>query len=169
MRRRTPLGRITLPLLTLMTAMLGGFAFSGSALATQVWGGEVVITGANGTCTTPQAERRNIGTGTVLKSIFRPKLVSGNGANTRISFSHDSGALFVIILQDTGPNGRYARQGINHSGMAVLTGLRDFNSFQITPANPSTTTDFIRISGRIEDFMFLTGCTVTFRAAYSRD
>src|SRR4051812_7673 len=81
-------------------AALGLAALPQVAAAVTVWQGDAVVTAANGTCTFPGDERRNIGVGTVLKSVFRPRAVDGNGGSTRISFTHDSGAIFVMVLQD---------------------------------------------------------------------
>ena len=150
-------------------AMAIGFALLPRAAdAVTVWQGEAVVTTASGTCTFPGDERRNISTGTVLKSVFRPRVVDNNGANTRISFVHDSGAMFVMVLQDTGPNGDYGKVGVTHSGLLVKGGLGGFASFQQIPANVTVDTVFIRVSGRVEDFMFLNGCDATFRASYSK-
>lgn len=155
-------------LTSLATAVFGLFLTPQSASAITVWQGEAVVTTASGTCTFPGDERRNIGTGTVLKSVFRPRLVDNNGANTRISFVHDSGASFMMVLQDTGANGDYARIGVTHSALLINSGLDSFASFQQTPANVLASTIFVRVSARVEDFMFLDGCIVTFRASYSK-
>jgi hypothetical protein len=149
---------------------LGLLAFPHSASAVTVWQGEAVVITATGTCTFPGDERRNIAKGTVLKSVFRPRAVDDNGGNTRISFTHDSGATFIMVLQDTGPNGDYARVGISHSA-TLFDGngpLRSFASFQQVPPNVATNTQFVRLSGQVEDFMFLSGCTATFRASYGK-
>jgi hypothetical protein len=148
--------------------VLWTFACSQAGFALTLWQGEAVVTTASGTCTFPGDERRNISTGTVLKSVFRPRLVGDNGGNTRISFVHDSGAIFVMVLQDTGPNGDYARIGVTHSALLVNSGLAGFASFQQVPSNVTASTAFVRVSGRVEDFMFLNGCDATFRASYSK-
>jgi hypothetical protein len=147
---------------------MGLLALPQAASAVAVWEGEAVIITASGTCTFPGDERRNISTGTVLKSVFRPRAISDNGGNTRISFVHDSGAMFVMVLQDTGPNGDYAKVGVTHSGLLVKGGLGGFASFQQVPTNVTADTVFVRVSGRVEDFMFLNGCDATFRASYSK-
>ncbi len=147
---------------------LWSLASPDAGLAVTVWQGEAVITTASGTCTFPGDERRNISTGTVLKSVYRPRVVDGNGPNTRISFIHDSGAMFVMVLQDTGANGDYAKIGVTHSALLVNSGLAGFASFQQLPATITVSTSFVRVSGRVEDFMFLSGCDATFRATYSK-
>lgn len=139
-----------------------------AASALTVWQGEAVVTTASGTCTSPGDERRNISTGSVLKSVFRPRVVDNNGPNTRISFVHDSGAMFVMVLENTGANGSYGKVGVTHSGLLVKGGLADFSSFQQVPATVTEDTVFVRVSGRVEDFMFLSGCDATFRASYSK-
>lgn len=168
MRRRTLLGNATLPFATLVAACLGSFAFPDTASAVTAWEGEAVVVTADSNCRDPLDERRNISRGTVLKTVFRPRAVDGNGGNTRISFTHDSGATFIMVLQDTGPNGNYARVGVTHSAMLADGALRSFASFQVVPANVATSTMYVRISGQVEDFMFLNGCTAAFRASYSR-
>ena len=155
-------------LVCLAAAALGFIVFPQVATALTVWQGEAVITTASGTCTFPGDERRNIGTGTVLKSVFRPRLVDNNGPNTRISFIHDFGAMFLMVLQDTGANGDYAKIGVTHSALLINSGLAEFASFQQNPVNVAEGTAFVRVSGSVEDFMFLNGCTATFRASYSK-
>lgn len=146
----------------------GSLLFAAAASAVTAWQGEAVVTTASGTCTFPGDERRNISTGTVLKSVFRPRAIDNNGGNTRISFVHDSGAMFVMVLQDTGPNGDYAKVGVTHSGLLIKGGLADFASFQQVPATVTVDTVFVRVSGTVEDFMFLNGCNATFRASYTK-
>ena len=104
----------------------------------------------------------------MLKSVFRPRLVDNNGPNTRISFVHDSGAIFLMVLQDTGANGDYAKIGVTHSALLINSGLATFANFQQVPGNITADTAFVRVSGRVEDFMFLSGCDATFRASYSK-
>ncbi len=148
---------------------LGLLACPHIASAATVWSGMAVVISADSNCRSATDERRNISKGTVLKSVFRPRLIDDNGPDTRISFTHDSGATFIMVLPDTGPGGNYGRVGITYSAMLIDGGLRSFASFQQVPANPSANTPFVRLSGQVEDFMFLTGCTVTFRASYSKD
>lgn len=155
-------------LLCFAVAALGFIVTPKAANALTVWQGEAVITSASGNCTFPGDERRNIGVGTVLKSVFRPKLVDNNGGNTRISFVHDAGVLFMMVLQDTGANGDYAPIGVTHSALLINSGLSSFASYQQSPVNVAAGTIFVRVSGRVEDFMFLSGCDATFRASYTR-
>jgi hypothetical protein len=155
--------------LTYFAAMVFGLAAAPqTASALTVWQGEAVVTSASGNCTFPGDERRNISVGTVLKSVLRPRALDNNGGNTRISFVHDLGAMFVMVLQDTGPNGDYALVGVTHSGLLRKNGLAGFANFSLTPSNMTTDTVFVRASGRVEDFMFLSGCDATFRASYSK-
>jgi hypothetical protein len=168
MRRRTLLGIPTLTFATFLAAGLGGFAFSETASAATVWSGEVVVIAAGSQCRNPSDERRNIDVGTVLKSVFRPRRIDDNGADTLISFSHDAGAVFVMDVGFARPNGKYSRLGVTYSAVGPTNLLRDYTSLQIVPVNVSATTEIVRISGNVEDFMFIPGCTVTFRAAYVR-
>jgi len=139
-----------------------------AASAVTVWEGEAVVVSATGNCTFPGDERRNISAGTVLKSVLRPRAVDDNGGNTRISFVHDSGAMFVMVLQDTGSSGDYAGVGVTHSGLLFTGRLGGFANFAVAPSNISTQTLFAKVSGRVQDFMFLSGCDATFRASYSK-
>jgi hypothetical protein len=153
----------------LLLSAVGLLALCHSASAATVWSGVAVVVTADSNCRSATDERRNISKGTVLKSVFRPREIDDNGSDTRVSFTHDSGATFIMVLPDTGPNGNYGRVGITHSAILIDGGLRSFASFQQVPPNPSANTAFVRLSGQVEDFMFLTGCTVTFRASYSKD
>jgi hypothetical protein len=146
-----------------------GFIISVSpASALTVWQGEAVILSATGTCTFPGDERRNIGVGTVLKSVLRPRLVDNNGNDTRVSFIHDSGALFAIFLPNGAmPSGNFAAFGATHSGLIVANRFGTYSGFRQTPPTLTTQT-FAQLNGTAEDFMFLDGCSATFRATYSK-
>jgi hypothetical protein len=152
-----------------LLSVVGLLALCHGASAATVWTGEAVVVTADSNCRSATDERRTISKGTVLKSVLRPKQIDDNGADTRISFTHDAGATFIMVLQDTGPNGNYARVGITYSAILIDGGLRSFASFQQVPSNLTANSSFVRLNGQVEDFMFLTGCTVTFRASYSKD
>lgn len=147
---------------------LAAFVLPTVASAVTVWQGEAVVTSASGNCTFPGDERRNISTGTVLKSVLRPKNVDNNGPATRISFVHDSGAMFAIFVNNPQGGGDYAGYGVTHSALIVANRVAGFASFIQTPVTVAANTVFVRLSGRLEDFMFLVGCDATFRASYSK-
>jgi len=143
-----------------------------AALAVTVWQGEAVVTAANSNCSFPGDERRTIGVGTVIKSVYRPRAVDGNGPTTRLSFVHDSGALFAMIfdgnLAAPRPTGDFTGYGATHSGVMISNRFAAYTSYTQSPATVTADTVFVTISARVEDFMFLDGCDATFRAAYSR-
>jgi hypothetical protein len=142
--------------------------FAPAASAVTVWQGEAVVTVASGNCTFPGDERRTIGVGTVLKTVLRPKNVDNNGPASRISFIHDSGAMFVMYVNNPNAGGDYAGYGSTHSGLIVANRVASFASFLQAPPTVAANTIFVRLSGTVEDFMFLVGCTASFRASYSK-
>ena len=150
-------------------AVVLGLAPVSGAYGVTVWQGDAVITAATGCGGGPFDERRNIGVGTVIKSVLRPKNVDNNGPDTRVSFNHDSGANFVIFLPSGAmPSGIYAAFGATHSGLIVANRAREYIQFDQSPNTIDANDVFVRLSGRIEDFMFIDGCDATFRASYSK-
>ena len=146
----------------------GSLLFAAAASAVTVWQGEAVVISASGNCTFPGDERRNISAGTVIKSVLRPKNVDNNGPATRISFVHDSGAMFVMFVNNPNAGGDYAGYGVTHSGLIIANRVAGFASFVQVPSTIAVTHVFARLSGRVEDFMFLVGCDATFRASYTK-
>jgi len=151
-----------------VTLAFGLVVLSQAASAVTVWEGEAVVVSASGSCTFPGDERRNISVGTVLKSVLRPRTIDNNGGNTTISFVHDSGAMFVMVLQDVGTNGDYAAVGVTHSGLLIKGRLSGFANYGMSPSNISAQTIFARVNARVEDFMLLSGCDATFHASYTK-
>lgn len=139
------------------------------ARALEVWQGEAVITQASGCNAPANDERRNIGVGTVVKSVLRPRAVSDNGNDTAVSFTHDSGALFAIVLPaGVMPAATYASFGATHSGLIVATRSAEYVGFSMNPPTVTSSDVFVRLAGSLEDFMFIDGCIVTFRATYTK-
>jgi hypothetical protein len=147
---------------------LGLLVFAPAAFAVEVWQGEAVVTQASGSCTFPGHERRTIGPGTILKSVLRPRGIDNNGPSTRLSFTHDSGAMFAMIINGAPtPNGDFTGFGATHSGLIVANRFAGYASYQQAPVTVTAATVFVTVSARVEDFMFLVGCDASFRAAYT--
>ena len=155
-------------LISLTAAILGLTPLSGASAAT-VWQGEAVITAAIG-CTAPPGEaRRHIAKGTVLKSVLRPKGLDNQSLDTRVSFIHESGGFFAMVLPRAAmPAGTYAGFGASQSGILVANRFREYIGFSQTPPTLAASDLFAVLTGRIEDFMFVEGCDATFRATYSK-
>jgi hypothetical protein len=150
-------------------AALGLLASTSAASAVTVWQGEAVVLQASGSCLFVQDERRNIGAGSVMKAVFRPSGVDNNGNATRLSFIHDSGALFAMLINgNPSANGDFVGFGATHSGEIVANRFAGYASYGQVPANVTAQTVFVIVTARVEDFMFLNGCDATFRAAFTR-
>lgn len=141
-----------------------------------VWQGEAAITAASAACSVNVPERSRIAVGAVLKSVLRPALLGNNGNDARISFIHDSQAIFGLDLAgglNLPGTGTYAAYGVTeYSGAAASPLIKanvggQYQAFALTPAAPAATTKFVSLRGTVADFMFIPGCKVTFRASYS--
>ena len=156
----------------LAAASLGLLVLASAASAITVWQGEAVVVVADASCAFPGEERRSIGVGTVLKSIYRPRAVADNGPTTRLSFIHDSGAMFAMIIDgNLGPpsaNGDFTGFGVTHSGLIIANSFAGYAGYSQTPASVTAARDFVTVNVRVEDFMFLSGCDATIRASYTK-
>ena len=150
---------------TVVTALASLMATS--AHAATVWQGEAIIDTATAQCgTIPSAA---IKTDSVLKSVLKPKNIPGNDANTSISFIGDDIAMFAIVLDHGAmPAGTAAGFGNTTSGLIKANQGIVYSAFVQSPATIVAATDGVTLRGRITDFMFVTNCDVTFRAAYSK-
>ena len=141
-----------------------------SAQAVTVWQGEAVIDTATAACNTiPSAPIR---TDTVVKTVIKPKNVPGNSNLTSISFIANTVAMFALVLDDAGPNpdpsGTAAGFGHTSSGVIKPNIPIPYSQFVQSPPAVTASTPDITLSGRISDFLFVTNCDVTFRAAYTK-
>jgi hypothetical protein len=150
-------------------AVCGLATLISSAQAVTVWQGEAVVTAATGCAAAPNETRRNIGVGTVMKSVLRPKGAFNNSLDTRVSFIHESGGFFAMVLpRGDMPAGTYSGLGATQSGILVPPLHREYIAFSQTPPTIEADDIFVRLTGRVEDFMFIDGCDVSFRAVYSK-
>ena len=136
-----------------------------SAHAVTVWQGEAIIDTATAACgTIPGAAIR---ADSVVKTVIKPKNVTGNSNLTSVSFIANGLAMFAIVL-DAGASGTAAGFGHTASGVLKPNIVIPYSQFVQSPATVTTATPDITLSGRIQDFLFVTNCDVTFRAAYSK-
>jgi len=136
-----------------------------SAEAVTVWQGEAVIDTATAACNTiPSAPIR---TDTVVKTVLKPKNVPGNSNLTSISFIANGVAMFALVL-DAGASGTAAGFGHTSSGVIQANKVIPYSQFVQSPPAVTASTPDITLSGRISDFLFVTNCDVTFRAAYTQ-
>ncbi len=157
---------------TLAFASLAVVAAEPAGAATYtVWQGEAVITSATAACATG-SPRNAIRTGAVLKSIVRPKLVPGssNGNDSRIAFVHDMMGEMALNLAAglayTGTTGSYAAYGSNSAGVLKANVGGTYGPMTVSVASPTVSNTFLKVTGTVNNFMFITNCTVAFRAGY---
>ncbi len=145
-------------------ALVLGFS---AAKAAVVWQGEAVIDTSTGQCSAEQSIAP--AQGRVLRTVLRPLNLSDNGANTTITFIANQTAMFAMVL-DRGamPSGVAAVFGHDASGVIKANVGVPYSNFIQSPAVIATSTAEATLQGRIENFLYIEGCTVTFRAAYTK-
>lgn len=146
-----------------------GAHHAGAATTYYVWQGEAVVLTATAQCSAASAERSKIGKGTVLKTVVRPRGLGGNGNDSRLLFAHDTQSLFAMDLAGgltISGAGTYAAYGSNSSGLLKANVGGNYHAFALAPASPTASTPSVTLTGSIDNFMFITGCTVSFRAGY---
>lgn len=158
----------------LAVASLACLAEPASAAVYTVWQGEAIVTAATAACSTGVPERVRIAPGSVLKSVVRPRLVPGssNGNDSRIAFIRDVQAEMALDLAAGlaygGTTGSYAAYGVAANGTFKTNVGGTYGPMAINPAGtPTTATTYLHVSGTVNNFMFIPGCTVSFRAGYS--
>ena len=146
-------------------AIAAASLFATTAQAATVWQGEAIIDTATAACNTiPSAPIRP---DVVLRSVLKPKNVPGNSNLTSVSFVANGVAMFALVL-DAGPSGTAAGFGHTSSGVIQANKVIPYSQFVQSPPAVAASTPDITLSGRISDFLFVTNCDVTFRAAYTR-
>jgi len=135
------------------------------ALGAVAWQGEAVIDSASTQCTAT-----GIVTNTVIKSVLQPKDISGNTANTIVTFNFNAVGMFAMVLDHGAmPNGTAAAFGNNTSGVLKANVGVVYKQFAQAPQTIVAGTPDVRLNGQILNFMFIPNCTVTFRAAYTKN
>lgn len=138
------------------------------ASAVVLWQGDGNVTAATAACAPGVAERRDIGVGTILRTLYRPADLSNNGADARFSFVHDGQALYAVFLPGGAlPNGNYASFGVRHNGVLIANASGAYRAFSVSPATVTASTTFVEVTGRLTNFLDIAGCTISFRAAYA--
>jgi len=145
---------------------LAGAATSQPAGAVTVWQGIATVTAASPACQSPVSERLTIDVGTTLRSVLRPRGLADNGDATAVSFVHDGQANFVVFLPGDAAGGTYSAFGASHSGVVAANRSGVFRRFVQTPKTLDPSAVFAMLSGTVQDFLFIEGCTVDFTAAY---
>ena len=135
------------------------------AFGAVAWQGDAVIDAV-----TAQCKPTGIVTGTVIKSVLQPKNLSGNTANTIVTFNFNSVGMFALVLDHGAmPSGTGAAFGNNTSGVLKANVGIVYGQFVQTPTTIALNTPDARLNGQIHNFMFIPNCTVTFRAAYTKN
>jgi hypothetical protein len=150
-----------------LAAAVGLAIGASAAQAIEVWQGEAVIDSATGECTADIAV--GLGPQRVLKSILRPKDVEDNGPNTTVSFLANQTTMFALVLDHGAmPNGTGRAFGNDSSGLIKADVGTVYTAFVQQPTTIVLATEDATLQGRIKNFLYIAGCTVTFRAAYSK-
>lgn len=135
-----------------------------------VWQGQSVLTSATLPCYGSGVGRSDLRAGATIETVIRPRLLASNGNNSRIAFVDNGQSEFALILAGgltIAGKGTYAAYGTTYGG-AFRTNIGGvYRDFVFSPAEPTITTPFVSLTGAIDNFMFVTGCTVTFRGSYT--
>jgi hypothetical protein len=155
------------PVLSLGLAIAAFFGTQPADAAVVVWQGEAVIDSTSTGCNADVAI--GLATNRVVKSILRPKDIDQNGANTTVLFLANQMTMFAMVLDHGAmPAGTAAVFGNDSSGVIKANVGVLYNNFVQTPAVVGLATENVNLRGTIKDFLYLPGCNVTFRAAYSK-
>jgi hypothetical protein len=131
-----------------------------------VWQGEAVIDSVSSEC---NAIRFGVRIHSVVKTVLRPRSVSNNGADTLISFIVNDIAMFAMTLPNGAmPAATAVTSGHNSSGEMKPHFSSPYSEFVQSPATIVAGTVDATLSGRINHFLFVPNCEITFRAAYSK-
>lgn len=153
-----------------LAALASGAVSPASSATYVVWQGDAVILSATPQCAAGANERAKIAKGTVLLSVVRPALIASNGNDSRISFNHDRQGEFALDLAGgltIAGSGTYTSYGVTSSGVIKANVGGTYGAFALTPPTPTPGTSALTLIGTIDNFMFVSGCTVTFRAGYT--
>ena len=135
-----------------------------------VWQGQAVITAATPACSATGVERARIAVGSTLRSVVRPRLLASNGNDSRIAFTHAGQSQFALDLAGgltIAGTGTYAAYGVTPNGVFKTNVGGQYQAFALTPASPTVATEDLALTGTIANFMFISGCTVSFHAGYA--
>lgn len=139
------------------------------ASALEVWQGDVVVTSVTPACTNSASPRKSIEVGSILRSVLRPKLVSNNGNDTRISFFHDLQAVYATILAGGAmPEGTMTTFGVSHEGKLITNIGSTYTSYVQTPTTVTSAATFVTLTIRMQNFLFIPGCRAGLRGVYSK-
>jgi hypothetical protein len=134
---------------------LGGLAATEAAAQSVRFEGFAIITGFTGTCAdfNPTGEEFGVR--------YRPGGVTGNPANSGLSFFAPTGAY------NYEPDGVFTTsfKAVEENGIFDYHGSQPDNRVRFISQKPATitpTTPFINVTGQIDNFDFMTGCRVRF-------
>ncbi len=150
----------------LLALVCAGLLPATGAVAQVAWQGEAIID----TATTLCASKAGVVPGSVVTLVLQPKNLTGNTSNTIASFNFNKLAQFALVIDNGAmPSGTGAAFGNDVSGvLKANVGVR-YTQFRQTPATIAAGTTYTELEGRIEDFLFVRNCDVTFRAAMTKN
>jgi len=135
--------------------------------AVTVWQGNAIVDTVTAQCSADTTVGLKVDS--VLRSVLRPKNVSDNGGNTSVWFLSNQQTMFSMVLDGGAmPSGTAAVFGNDASGLIKANVGVVYSGFVQTPAAIAATDINVRLRGTIRNFLYITGCTITFHAAYTK-
>lgn len=134
--------------------------------ATLIWDGTIAFTAL-----TPQCAPIGIDTDTT-DALYRPHLTAGD-PNAAV-IVHDSNQGHLVQVQAATTTPQMNGTGLSYDGSFYVpsTGLTQTwtgtYSFTVTPATVTAATTFVKITGTIENFANIAGCTLTIKGGFLR-
>jgi len=132
-----------------------------------VWQGSVTVTATTAAC-----DAIGVSTGDLITSVYRPRLVADEPSSA-VTFI--LGRAAHIFYRKTGPdqmtgNGDFTGQFINSRGTSIpnsqTASFTGQYKFTVKPATITAATKSITITGQVNSYFNVSGCTVKFVGAY---
>jgi hypothetical protein len=135
--------------------LAGGLAAEPAAAAPTVWQGDLFITSATSACTS-----FDINTASFFRAVYRPDIAPPPAGQAKEALSIVSGRSAVILEAST-LRGKGAPSSIVIGSEAEFFGPETISvNLTITPSTIKATTPAVEISGSINNFFNISGCTV---------
>lgn len=136
------------------------------ASAQIAWQGEAIID----TATAPCSAGAGVVAGSVVTLVLQPKNLTGNTANTIASFNFNKLGQFALVMDHGAmPTGTGAAFGNDMTGLLKANVNVHYTQMRQTPPTLTEASAYAELKGRVEDFLFVTNCDVTFRAALTKN
>lgn len=151
--------------LLLAAAALAIGSSAASAANSVMWDGVMQFVSQTAQCGTQFFNKSD-----TARSRYRPRLVSGD---PRSAFTHYLGHDHSMLITNASPtaqfsgSGNYSNRGIDNFAQFSPTQTGAY-TFTQSPATITASTDFVTLSGHIDNYANIAGCSLTFRGIYVR-